>query len=70
MSVYPEGDLVFLREEQRVLYEKIRAVTAERDWLRAAIETVLADAESQHPGGWGPDVTTVEVLRKALRGDA
>ena len=36
--------------------------------LRAAIQAVLDDAESQHPGGWGPDVTTVEFLRAALAG--
>ena len=34
--------------------------------LRAAIQAVLDDAESQHPGGWGPDVTTVAILRTAL----
>jgi len=34
--------------------------------LRAAIQAVLDDAESQHPGGWGPDVTTVGILRAAL----
>ena len=36
--------------------------------LRAAIQAVLDDAESQHPGGWGPDVTTVGILRAALAG--
>ena len=34
--------------------------------LRAAIQAVLDDAESQHPGGWGPDVTTVGILHAAL----
>ena len=34
--------------------------------LRAAIHTVLADGESQHPGGWGPDVTMLGVLLAAL----
>ena len=33
--------------------------------LRGAIQTVLDDAESQK-GGWGPDVTMVEVLKQAL----
>lgn len=36
--------------------------------LEAAITTVLADGESQHPGGWGPDVTMCGVLQRALRG--
>ena len=36
--------------------------------LRTAIQAVLDDAESQHPGGWGPDVTTVAFLRAALAG--
>lgn len=38
--------------------------------LRSAVEDVLTtlervvtDSESQHPGGWGPDVTTVADLR-------
>lgn len=44
-----------------------RAETAEsrNNRLREAIETVLADNESQ-PGGWGPDVTMQAVLRNAL----
>ena len=29
----------------------------------AILERVVTDSESQHPGGWGPDVTTVEDLR-------
>jgi len=33
--------------------------------LRKAIQTVLDDEESR-PGGWGPDVTMVAVLRTAL----
>jgi hypothetical protein len=28
--------------------------------------TYPCDAESQHPGGWGPDVTTVAILRTLL----
>ena len=39
---------------------------AEAARLRAAIQAVLDDAESQHPGGWGPDVTTVAFLRAAV----
>ena len=27
------------------------------------LERVVTDSESQHPGGWGPDVTTVADLR-------
>ena len=38
--------------------------------LRTAIQAVLDDAESQHPGGWGPDVTTVAFLRAALAPEA
>ena len=38
--------------------------------LREVIEAVLTDAESQHPGGWGPDVTTVAFLRAALADEA
>lgn len=42
-----------------------RATPAPLD-VRAAVEkltAILDDAESQHPGGWGPDVTTVASLR-------
>ena len=42
--------------------------SAEITRLRTAIQAVLDDAESQHPGGWGPDVTTVAFLRAALAG--
>jgi len=34
--------------------------------LRAAVQQVLDDEESQHPGGWGPDITMVGVLREAM----
>ena len=44
----------------------VSAAQQEIERLRAAIRTVLDDAESQHPGGWGPDVTMVAVLRAAL----
>lgn len=27
------------------------------------LDQVVNDSESQHPGGWGPDVTTVALLR-------
>jgi len=36
------------------------------DGVEALLRVVIDDAESQHPGGWGPDVTTVAVLRDAL----
>lgn len=29
------------------------------------LQRVIDVSESQHPGGWGPDVTTVELLRNA-----
>jgi len=48
------------------LYEARAPLEAEIERLRAAIRLVLDDAESQHPGGWGPDVTTVAFLRAAL----
>ena len=35
--------------------------------LREAIKKTLADSESK-PGGWGPDVTMQDVLRRALEG--
>ena len=38
--------------------------------LREAVQRVLDDAESQHPGGWGPDVTMVAVLREAMEATA
>lgn len=38
--------------------------------LREAVQRVLDDGESQHPGGWGPDVTMVEVLREAMEATA
>ena len=50
------------------LAEARAADRAEVARLRAAIEHVLADCESQHPGGWGPDVTTVAYLQAALDG--
>jgi len=31
----------------------------------ALLTTVIEDAESQHPGGWGPDVSMVKVLKVA-----
>jgi hypothetical protein len=34
--------------------------------MRSAIERVLNDSESK-PGGWGPDITMLEVLRNALK---
>jgi hypothetical protein len=45
---------------------QLEAANLQVSALRKAIERVLADAESQHPGGWGPDVTMVGVLRDAL----
>ena len=48
--------------------EAVAPLEAEITRLRTAIQAVLDDAESQHPGGWGPDVTTVEFLRAALAG--
>ena len=33
--------------------------------IAAKVTEVIEDSESQHPGGWGPDVTTVAVLREA-----
>ena len=49
-----------LRENARLQAENAR--------LRTAIQTGLADASSQHPGGWGPDITMVAGLREALDG--
>ncbi len=47
----------------------VRALAAERDGLVRTIRFVLADAESQHPDGWGPDITMVDVLKRALKGE-
>ena len=38
--------------------------------LREAVQRVLDDGESQHPGGWGPDVTMCAVLREAMEATA
>ena len=50
-------------------YDREQRLEAKIARLRAAIQAVLDDAESQHPGGWGPDVTTVGILRAALEGE-
>lgn len=54
------------RQELNEALARTAALAAENARLRTAIQTVLADGESQHPGGWGPDITMVAVLRKAL----
>lgn len=46
------------------------AAAAKLATLRTAVQTVLDDEESQHPGGWGPDVTMVGVLREAMEATA
>lgn len=56
------GDV--LDELQTCQESLISRVTA----LRLAIRQVLDDEESR-PGAWGPDVTCVAVLRKALEDD-
>ena len=38
--------------------------------LREAVQRVLDDGESQHPGGWGPDITMCAVLREAMEATA
>ena len=46
----------------------VRETLTPTDPLREALDAldrILADSESQHPGGWGPDVTTVADLRIA-----
>lgn len=60
-----------LREYPRLILERERAATARRaaeglnvERLVAILTDVLDDAESQHPGGWGPDVTTVALIRE------
>ena len=58
-----------IRDRDEALVMVRAAVVKQRDeitTLRAAIQFVLDDAESQHPGGWGPDVTMVAVLQDAL----
>ena len=49
------------------LQQQLAAAQGRIAVLEQAIETVLADGESQHPGGWGPDITMVAVLREALK---
>lgn len=46
--------------------EQMQAQQAVLREIRSIIERVVQDAESQHPGGWGPDVTTVAQLKDAL----
>lgn len=71
MSDFPAN---ILNAMERLIAEKnealadLHAAKARIVALEQAIQTVLADDESQHPGGWGPDVTTVGVLRRALKG--
>jgi hypothetical protein len=38
---------------------------AEIERVAVLLTVILDDSESQHPGGWGPDVTTVVELREA-----
>lgn len=37
------------------------------DDVLVTLQRVVDDSESQHPGGWGPDVTTVADLRDCIR---
>ena len=41
-------------------------IAAAQDVL-VTLERVVTDSESQHPGGWGPDITTVADLRDCQR---
>jgi hypothetical protein len=50
----------------RVYGAEIERLQAHVQGLEDAITRVVQDAESQHPGGWGPDVTTVAYLKAAL----
>jgi len=46
--------------------ETLALVTVAEDVL-VKLGLVVADSESQHPGGWGPDTTTVAYLRDCQR---
>jgi hypothetical protein len=37
------------------------------DDVLVTLQRVVDDSESQHPGGWGPDVTTLADLRDCIR---
>ena len=63
-----EAENESLKEHGRRYFDLFEQFKVENTRLRQAIETVLADGESQHPGGWGPDITMVAVLREALKG--
>lgn len=63
LTLSPTGPISVMVDPLIADDERLEAEIAR---LREAIQTVLDDAESQHPGGWGPDVTMVAVLREAL----
>jgi hypothetical protein len=54
------SDILAIEEQARA------ELRSQVERLREDIQGVLDDAESQHPGGWGPDVTTVAILRTLL----
>lgn len=58
-------DRLFLKESVEAMQVLVRARDALVRELVEAIQKVLADEESR-PGAWGPDVTCVFILKKAL----
>lgn len=64
----PAGDsaeLFMAKAWIRTACEQLGMQMRDRERLRDAIQRVLDDEESR-PGGWGPDVTCVSILREAL----
>lgn len=64
----PDAEAARLAEERKRATEAAAAqsgAAAKLAALRAAVQAVLDDEESR-PGGWGPDITMVGVLREAM----
>ena len=66
LTIETKGEIDTLRADAAATIDQWADALTEIATLRAAIQFVLDDAESQHPGGWGPDVTMVAVLQDAL----
>ena len=69
-GLWPEGVCTEDQAKRIQLFQGLQAahaaLAADLATLRTAVQRVLDDEESQHPGGWGPDVTMVAVLKEAM----